>query len=68
MLIIGKDFKEFKISNNLFDTPRTDAIIQKTIRTNFKQCTIITIAHRLHTIMDCDRIMVLLDGELVVCL
>ena len=45
---------------------RTDAQIQKTIRENFDHCTIITIAHRLNTIIDCDRIMVLSDGKLVV--
>ena len=45
---------------------RTDTQIQKTIRENFDHCTIITIAHRLNTIIDCDRIMVLSDGKLVV--
>ena len=33
----------------------TDKMIQKTIREDFKTSTIITIAHRLHTIMDYDR-------------
>ena len=33
----------------------TDELIQHTIRTEFKSTTIITIAHRLHTIMDYDR-------------
>ena len=34
-------------------------MIQKTIRTEFKECTVITIAHRLNTIMDSNRVVVL---------
>ena len=44
----------------------TDKKIQQTIRECFSECTIITIAHRLHTVMNSDRIMVLSDGRLVV--
>jgi ABC-type multidrug transport system fused ATPase/permease subunit len=43
----------------------TDAAIQGMIRENFKEATVLTIAHRLNTIMDSDRVLVLDDGEIV---
>nr|AKC42147.1 ABCC4 [Petromyzon marinus] len=44
--------------------PRTDELIQKTIREKFRWCTVLTIAHRLHTIVDSDRIMVMEEGHI----
>ena len=42
----------------------TDRLIQQTIRTQFANRTILTIAHRINTIMDSDRVMVLNEGKL----
>ncbi|CAL8111094.1 unnamed protein product [Orchesella dallaii] len=44
--------------------PETDMLIQKTIRSKFADCSIITVAHRLNSIIDCDRVLVLDKGIL----
>ncbi|KAM6951720.1 ATP-binding cassette sub-family C member 3 isoform 1-T1 [Aplochiton taeniatus] len=43
----------------------TDDLIQSTIRTQFEDCTVFTIAHRLNTIMDYTRVLVLDKGTIV---
>ncbi|CAG7728120.1 unnamed protein product [Allacma fusca] len=42
----------------------TDDLIQQTIRSEFDDCTVLTIAHRLNTIMDYNRVIVLDKGKI----
>lgn len=44
--------------------PHTDALIQRTIRKKFATCTMLTVAHRLNTIMDSDKVLVMDKGRM----
>jgi ABC-type multidrug transport system fused ATPase/permease subunit len=44
---------------------QTDLLIQETIKKNFAELTMLTIAHRLNTIIECDRVMVMDAGKIL---
>ncbi|KAM7288801.1 hypothetical protein ISCGN_028984 [Ixodes scapularis] len=43
----------------------TDRLVQATLRSAFAHCTLITIAHRIHTVLDYDKILVMGDGRVL---
>ncbi|KAF5793382.1 putative ABC-type xenobiotic transporter [Helianthus annuus] len=43
----------------------TDAIVQRIIRQEFSSCTVVTVAHRIPTVIDSDMVMVLSSGEMM---
>ena len=43
----------------------TDSLVQQAIRTHFSDCSVLTIAHRIETIIDSDRIVILDKGRIV---
>lgn len=43
---------------------QTDALLQKVIREEFINCTVITVAHRIPTVIDSDMVVALRDGKL----
>ncbi|XP_008188570.1 multidrug resistance-associated protein 4 isoform X1 [Acyrthosiphon pisum] len=44
---------------------QTDLLIQRTIRNKFRACTVLTVAHRLNTVIDSDKVLVMDTGSMV---
>jgi ABC-type multidrug transport system fused ATPase/permease subunit len=43
----------------------TDLILQNTIRKEFADCTVITVAHRIPTVMNCNMVLSISDGTFI---
>jgi ABC-type multidrug transport system fused ATPase/permease subunit len=46
----------------------TDNFIQQTLRQHFSDCTVITIAHRITSVIDSDMVLLLNQGEKICCI
>lgn len=55
--ILTRTLELLLIIFRVFNFNRTDRLIQETIRKEFFHCTVLTVAHRLDTIIDSDRIL-----------
>ncbi|CAK9831718.1 ATP-binding cassette sub-family C member 5 [Anthophora retusa] len=45
--------------------PETESAVQNTIQNGFSNCTVLTIAHRLKTVISCDSIIVMKNGQII---
>ncbi|KAM6159983.1 ATP-binding cassette sub-family C member 12 isoform 3-T3 [Erethizon dorsatum] len=44
---------------------KTDALVQSALKDAFRGCTVLAIAHRLNTVLNCDRVLVLDSGKVI---
>ncbi|EHA28226.1 hypothetical protein ASPNIDRAFT_188758 [Aspergillus niger ATCC 1015] len=47
--------------------PETDDLMQRLIRTAFADCTVIAVVHRIHTILDFHKVVVIESGRIIEC-
>ncbi|KAJ5485274.1 hypothetical protein N7539_005262 [Penicillium diatomitis] len=61
----GEEWKLIRISLSYSLDHESDAKVQRIIRESFQVCTVIMVAHRIHSLLDFDQVAVLNSGRLV---
>lgn len=63
---LRRNFLELFFSNTEHSLDRvTESFVSELVRTEFRDWTVVTVAHRLETILDFDKVLVLQDGQIV---
>nr|GFA64846.1 ABC transporter C family member 10-like [Tanacetum cinerariifolium] len=62
--VLGKCQLKDAVQDKTGGLDSIDTMLQETIRSEFADCTVITVAHRIPTVMDCTMVLTMSDGKI----